>query len=287
MSGAHRALVVEDHPQTAEDLAEILRSMECNPTIAPSREAALASMESQPPCLVLLDLSIPASPKHIKGRPDVGISLLHDIRQRFGSFRMQRVWLPVVVVSGHATEPDQVADLMKIEADDVIQKPYREEDVVRKVNDALKRSGRHLHSACEDAIKPAPRLVLDIPGRPVKRRTLVQLGGRDLPLTDSDLCTLMHLLVARVNGHAAQIQVLGNTTEVARKRVDRLRKEFSSHGEKGTSTIVSHGGAYSLSDDIALGSVDAALLASRGHAEVAKLAIALSTPSKGLDRDTP
>jgi DNA-binding response OmpR family regulator len=284
MSAAHRVLVIEDHSPTAADLADIMRSMDCEPIITATREAALAALESHHPCLVLLDLSIPASPKHLRGRANVGISLLHDIRQRFGSPRMQAVWLPIIVVSGHANEPDQAVDLMKLEADDVIQKPYREADVIRRVGEALRKSGRGQHATCAKASKPSLGLVLDIPGRLVKRRTVVRLGGRDLQLADSELCVLMHLLVARANGQPVRIADLGNDAQVAYKRVDRLRKVLVGVVEDGTSIIVNHGGMYSLSDDIALGSIDTAWLASREHAEIARLSLTLSSTTGSVGR---
>ena len=64
---------------------------------------------------------------------------------------MQTIWLPIIVVSGHANEVEQAVDLMKLEADDVIEKPYFKATVVRKVWEALVKSGRETHIACARA----------------------------------------------------------------------------------------------------------------------------------------
>src|SRR5690242_10489717 len=97
----HRALVVEDHPRTAEDLAQILRSMGIETLTSSNKEDALATLEREPFCLILLDLSIPPNSRRTKSRPEVGISVLQEVRRRFGSRRNAKTWLPIVVVSGH------------------------------------------------------------------------------------------------------------------------------------------------------------------------------------------
>ncbi len=156
MIGPHCALIIEDHVATAKDLAAILESMDCKAFIASTRDAALEFLDSHRPCIVLLDLSIPIGVHHLKGRPNVGIALLQELRKRFGSPRMQTIWLPIIVVSGHANEVEQAVDLMKLEADDVIEKPYTEPNVVRKVWEALVKSGRETHVACARAPSPQP-----------------------------------------------------------------------------------------------------------------------------------
>ncbi|MES2177966.1 MAG: response regulator [Gemmatimonadota bacterium] len=278
MSTPHCALIVEDHPPTAEDLADILRSMDCDPTIAATRDAALVFLESHTPCVVLLDLSIPSSAQHIKGRANVGISLLADIRKRFGSPRMQTVWLPIIVVSGHANEVQEAVELMKLEADDIIQKPYSEADVVRRVGEALRKSGREQHGSCGDAtVSTTVGVILEITGRSIKGRTVLTLGGRDFQLTDSELCVLLHLLLGRANGRPVALSDFGNNAQIAYKRVDRLRKVLLAAFEDPTTVIVNDGGTYALSDAIAIGKINTTWLAGRSHAEIARLSGVLAS----------
>src|SRR5207253_1038417 len=142
MPDSHCALVVEDDERTAADLVAILRAIECEPTLARSKEEALAVLNRRPPCVVLLDLQIPRTKRGLKGESSVGIALLEDIRRLFGGRLRRETWIPVIVVSAHAGETEDVIELMKLDADDVIQKPYDADDAAVKVRQALERSGR-------------------------------------------------------------------------------------------------------------------------------------------------
>src|SRR5689334_3636615 len=124
MPAPYRALIVEDDERNASDLSEILRTIDCESVVARSKEEALTLLEKQLPCIILLDLQIPRTKRGLKGESAVGISLLEDIRRLFGGRLRRESWIPVVVISGHAGEIEDVVELMKLDADDVIQKPY-------------------------------------------------------------------------------------------------------------------------------------------------------------------
>lgn len=270
----HRALVVEDHARTARDLAEILDAMECEATIVGNKEDALTFLDKQQPCVILLDLSIPLTKRGLKGRPAIGIALLQEIRRRFGSPREARVWIPILVISGHAREPDQAVEIMKLDADDVIQKPYDEDDVVRRVGEALRKSGRATHEVCgTKAIGKVSDRAVGIPGTTVKGRPVVMIGQKKVQLTDESLAALLRLLIAHTKGRSLPLADFGRDDQNAYKVVDRLRTALRGAVDDPTAFVVnSRGGLYSLASDVSLGSVDTSWLASWGNATIADLA---------------
>lgn len=229
----HCALIVEDQARIANDLTDILRSIDFDTRIAHNKEDALALLEQEPPCVVLLDLSIPRTARDIKGRPAVGLSLLQDIRARFGSQRDKKVWIPIVVVSGHAREPDQAVEIMKLHADDLIQKPYDEDVVVRKIREALRKSGREAHSACRlteqvrvlgPSESPAQaKHVIGIPGTAAKKQTIVTIGEVEVGLSDGPLTAMLRLLLAHTQRQPIPLSAFSKVDENAYKIVTRLR----------------------------------------------------------------
>lgn len=169
MKGRHRALIVEDDKATAEDLAEILRSIACDSVSVENYQDALSALRENAFCLVLLDLEIKHAPDAIKGHVEHGKSLLREIRQKHGDHAGVPFWLPVLIVSGFAREVSAAVDVMKDGASDVIQKPFKSQDVSETVRRSLETSGRLTHEVCGE--KPAPRrsnsdrgILLTIPG---------------------------------------------------------------------------------------------------------------------------
>ena len=75
-------------------------------TIATSGEQALSLVGTYDPDALFLDVSMPGMN---------GLDVLAEVRRR-------RPSLPVVVITGHAT-PDEIEDVKKMGAVDVIQKP--------------------------------------------------------------------------------------------------------------------------------------------------------------------
>src|SRR5579871_2194867 len=66
MKTRHIALVVEDDQETAEDLGEILRSLDCDSNVVDNRDA-LTTLEARRFCLILLDLQIKGGPRRDQG----------------------------------------------------------------------------------------------------------------------------------------------------------------------------------------------------------------------------
>ena len=87
---ALRVLVVEDEHGVLTALQDFVRELGCQPVGALTAEEALRLVESEPVDVVLLDLRLP------------GMSGLDFLRLR--AFRDRGI--PVVVISGIATEPE-------------------------------------------------------------------------------------------------------------------------------------------------------------------------------------
>ena len=82
MKERHISLIVEDDHETAQDLVEILRSIDCDSVVVDNREDALAQLRNNSFCLILLDLEIRGDADSIKGHVEYGRALLRDIREK-------------------------------------------------------------------------------------------------------------------------------------------------------------------------------------------------------------
>ncbi len=101
-----KILIVDDEPQVAEILARSLGREGHQATIATSGQQALSLVGPHDPDALFLDVSMPGMN---------GLDVLAEVRRR-------RPSLPVVVITGHAT-PDEVEQVKKMGAVDVIEKP--------------------------------------------------------------------------------------------------------------------------------------------------------------------
>lgn len=231
MKERHLALVVEDHSETAEDLVQILESIDCASVVVDNAEDAEQQLQGKSFCLVLLDLEIKRAPGSIKGHVEHGKSVLRTIRSIFSAHRETFYSLPVLIVSGFARETDVAVEVMKNGASDIIHKPLNSGQVSDRIRQALQDSGRRTHEAC-DAI-PRQRgvnsdddILLEIPGDRVGRRTRVTVAGNPVELTDTSLKILLHLMLARRKGGRANKLDMGASAEQGFKGISNLRTEL-------------------------------------------------------------
>lgn len=277
MNKRHIALIVEDEKETAEDLCEILQSFECDSVVVDNREHALAALQSNSFCFVLLDLQIKGAPDSIKGHIDHGKELLRKIREKYNDHYGTAFWLPVLVVSGFAREVDEAVDVMKDGASDVIQKPLENQQVSQRIRQALQASGRQTHERCHDTPPTqGPNLkdgvVIAIPGDRVKRRTCVTIASKSVALPDGSLKILLRLMVARRKGEQVHKIDLGATAEQGFKGVSTLRHELKP--ALGTIDIIENDyhGNYNLVDDVRVGECAVDKLIKIGDNTISQLA---------------
>lgn len=219
MSGRHVALLVEDEPEMAKDLGELLESIGHDHVHVTNAEDARRVIEKTQFCYVLLDLQIKAHADSIKAHAEAGLSVLEFIREKYPK-RTEGDHLPVLIVSGHAKEHYFVVKAFQTGADDFITKPVSESKppFKDKIQDALRRSGREKHQNCAGTPargggKPAtvaeptdgPRLSMTITGQQEDKRTVVTIADRAVPLTANSFFLVFRLVHGRACGKAGWV----------------------------------------------------------------------------------
>lgn len=231
MKERHLALVVEDDAETAEDLVQILESIDCASIVVDNAEDAHKQLQKESFCIILLDLEIRRAADSIKGHVEHGKSVLRTIRATFSEHRETFYSLPVLIVSGFARETDVAVEVMKTGASDIIHKPLNSGQVSDGIRQALQNSGRRTHEACGEipkqrGINSNSDIVLAIPGDRIRRRTRVTVAGNPVELTDASLKILLHLMVARQKGGRANKVDMGASAEQGFKGISNLRTEL-------------------------------------------------------------
>jgi CheY-like chemotaxis protein len=123
-------MIVDDEPQVAEVLAASLKRQGHSTTVVHSGREALDRLKSTAFDAMFLDVSMPGMN---------GLDVMAEVRRL-------RPSLAVVVITGHAT-PEEIEDVKKLGAVDVIQKP----SALTHYHQAIER----LHSGAVK--KPFPR----------------------------------------------------------------------------------------------------------------------------------
>jgi CheY-like chemotaxis protein len=243
-----------------------------------SHQEALQALQQTAFCLVLLDLQIKYAPDAIKGHVEHGKALLRVIRQMHGDHSGLSYWLPVLIVSGFASEVPAAVEVMKEGASDVIQKPLSSQEISDKVRRALEASGRLTHDRCGD--KPPQQVatsngevVVSIPGDRVRRRTRVMIGRTAVDLPDSLLKLLLHLIVAHGDGGGVHKTDLGANAEQGFKGISNLRNALKpALGSVADIITNDYHGTYRLTDRVRVGSCDIQKLLAIGDATISELA---------------
>ena len=281
--GRHVALVVEDEPQMAAELGELLDSMGHDHRHAATKEDAERLVEAGEFCYALLDLEIKVNADSIRPRVEAGESLLELIRERYPNRNdVGEHQLPILMVSGHS-ETRYVVKSFQSRADDFITKPVGENHppFKEKIQAALRKSGRDQHVNCA-AIMRAARAAqrtasaapaLAITGRQVGKRFEVTLGDAPLELTNASFTMLLRLVVGRLAKPEGWVHKseLGETSDQGWKGPSRLRTELGAATK--LDVIENDGsGSYRLHLNIAIGCIDTARLAAGENATITQLA---------------
>lgn len=152
MVPGHTALIVEDEPEMAAEIADLLRSFGHGHIHVESLADARERLDKGGFCYVLLDLQIKADSQSIKPRIEYGMAVLREIRQRFPSRSTQGTHLvPVIVISGHGKEPFNIIGAYRHGIDEFIVKPLgtQGQDVGALIQETLEKAGRTDHAQCE------------------------------------------------------------------------------------------------------------------------------------------
>ncbi len=164
-----RILVVDDEHTIVKWVGAILRSEGYEVTSAQDGAAGLRSFEEFPPDLVLLDVIVPNVD---------GFEVLARIRESSA--------VPVVMLSARSDERDKVRCL-RLGADDYLVKPFGMDELVARVEAALRRSDRWGPSADRPDFTTGD-LRLDF------RSRRVTVTGREVHLTPIEYKLLVHFV---------------------------------------------------------------------------------------------
>ena len=117
-----KVLITEDDPNMISVLTEVLRAQNHEIITANEPDRALDIVHDQPVDLAMLDIEMP------EGRPR-GLELLRDIKEFNRS-------IPVLMITGNATK-ERAVEALRLGAQDFIEKPFRIDELVKRVDTAL------------------------------------------------------------------------------------------------------------------------------------------------------
>jgi two-component system, OmpR family, KDP operon response regulator KdpE len=175
-------LVVDDDPHILLALRLALQSRGYTVRAVPNGPSALAAAEDARPDAVVVDLAMP--------RMD-GVEVIQRLR----------VWtrVPIIVLSAHTDEANKVRAL-DAGADDFVDKPFGNEELLARIRTALRREQARPHEA---PVLRADDLEIDLANRRVRRGdALIHLTPREydllreLAVNADRVLTHRHLLLA-------------------------------------------------------------------------------------------
>ena len=207
MKNQPHILVIDDEPQILRALKTILRERDFRVTTAGTGEEGLALAATEPPDLVVLDLSLPKMD---------GIEVCARLRE----------WtqLPILVLSVRGGERDKVAAL-DVGADDYLTKPFGIEELLARIRVGLRHAV--LAKGSPSVVISSGPVVIDLSTRQVTR------DGAAVRLTPTE-----YRLLAYLSGHAGRVlthqTLLANVwgdeyrdhTEYLRVYIRQLRKKL-------------------------------------------------------------
>lgn len=117
-----RILVAEDDPNMVSVLSEVLRDERRQVITASSAERAIELVKQEAPDLILADIEMP------EGKPR-GLELLRQVKEHNRN-------IPIIMITGNATK-DRAVEALRLGAQDFIEKPFRIDELVRRVETAL------------------------------------------------------------------------------------------------------------------------------------------------------
>lgn len=147
----HTALIVEDERDMAIEIGDLLQSMGYCHMAVDNLADARRMLDEGEFCFVLLDLQIKAEKFSIRPRVEAGMTFLRELRQKHPRRSDSDMHLlPVIVVSGHAKEHEDIVRAFQAGANDFVRKPLGQfgQDLSGKIAACLERAGRHSHVAC-------------------------------------------------------------------------------------------------------------------------------------------
>jgi two-component system KDP operon response regulator KdpE len=165
-----RILLVDDDPGLLEALTACLDLEGYEVITANNGQEALARMVQEKPDLLVTDIRMPGVD---------GWELTRRVRQMSG--------IPILVLTAHATNPEEVVRGLDLGADDYVRKPFEQGEFMARVRALLRRSASNLHPEERDVYADS-HLLIDLNAR------RVLAGGQEVSLTATEFELLALLL---------------------------------------------------------------------------------------------
>ncbi|MDY0003434.1 MAG: response regulator transcription factor [Polyangia bacterium] len=222
-------LIVEDDVSLANGLGHNLRFEGYDVRVAMDGKAGLEMALRYDPDLIVLDLMLPGLP---------GMEVLRRLRQQGSEAQ-------VIILSAREGETDKVEGL-RLGADDYVTKPFSLQELLARVEAALRRPRKRRHAMAEE------RLVIgDVELWPARREARRQ--GEELSLTAKEL-DLLVFLARRPQRAFSREQLLqeiwGDDYDGTARTVDnfirRLRTKIEPTPEQPVHLETVHGVGYKL-----------------------------------------
>ncbi|HVR29427.1 MAG TPA: response regulator transcription factor [Thermoanaerobaculia bacterium] len=205
-------LVVEDDPSLLAGLALNLRKSGYRIRTAADGAAALASLESERPDLVLLDLMLPGVD---------GLEILSRIRTTDAS-------LPVVVLTALGSEDEKIRGL-DVGANDYVTKPFSVAELLARVRAALRARAAAAHDPPHRTLRAGP-IELDRDSRRVAvADEPVELTTREFEVLEYLLLRPERVLTREQILAAVWDQTYGGTDRTVDNVISSLRQKLGEH----------------------------------------------------------
>jgi two-component system, LuxR family, response regulator FixJ len=173
--------LIDDHASVRDALGEMLGVLGYQVKAYESADVFLATIDERQPGCIVADVRMPGTD---------GIGLVRELARR-------AIATPVVLISGHADVPMAVAAI-KSGAQDFIEKPVDDKQLVAAINRALARSFEHLDSQRAQGVLDA-RFARLTP-RQIEIFDLVADG-----FTSQAIATRLHISVRTVDSYRAEV----------------------------------------------------------------------------------
>lgn len=173
--------LIDDHASVRDALGEMLGVLGYSVKAYESADLFLAKIDERQPGCIVADVRMPGTD---------GIGLVRELARR-------AITIPVVLISGHADVPMAVAAI-KSGAQDFIEKPVDDRQLVAAINRALARSFEHLDSQRTQSVLDA-RFARLTP-RQIEIFDLVADG-----FTSQAIATRLNISVRTVDSYRAEV----------------------------------------------------------------------------------
>ena len=214
VNGRATILLVEDEVALREGICFQLERAEYSVVAVESGEAALESVKTSPPDLILLDINLP------------GIDGL-EVCQKL---RASEYHLPVLLLTARGDEIDRVVGL-EVGADDYIVKPFSSRELLARIKAHLRRERRRGEPSAEAL--PAPEVPAPVTLDPLQREA--RKDGELLDLTPREF-DLLNVLISHKGQVLTREQLLEKVwgydfegeSRVVNVTIGRLRDKLES-----------------------------------------------------------